>query len=152
MIPPRISLSRFARRWLPAALGLAARTIALADLVPNAPIPDFHLPVFDAATERKTSDLRGASAIYHSRDLIELHDFTLVMFQPDGMQNLEVKSPKAMLRVPERVAEGDQSIRVRGPSYELTGRDWRWEERQSHIVVRQNVRVTFKAALGNLLK
>jgi len=152
MDAPPSRLARFARRFLPPAVVLAGAAGGFAQLLPNAPIPDFHLPVFDAATERKTSDLRGAEAIYHSRDLIELHEFTLVLFLPDGSQNLEVKSPKAMLHVPERIAEGDQAILVRGPSYELTGRDWRWEEKENHIIVRQEVRVTFKAALGNLLK
>jgi hypothetical protein len=144
--------SRFARRLMPVTIALAAVTGTFADLLPNGPIPNFHLPVFDAASGNKTSDLRGATAIYHSRTLIELDEFTLVMFQPDGTTSLEVQSPKAMLNVPERVAEGDLSIRVRGPSYELTGRNWRWEEKNDHIVVRQEVRVTFKASLGNLLK
>ena len=152
MFPSPARLVRRVRRLVPAAIVLAAVAGGFAQLVPNAPIPDFHLPVFDAATGTKTYDLRGASAIYHSPQLVELNDFVLRGFTAGETLRFEVQSPKAMLHVPERVAEGDQSIHAHDASYDLTGRDWRWEERENHIVVRQDVRVTINASLGSFLK
>jgi hypothetical protein len=152
MKPPPRRGTRFLKTalWsLAAAAGLFA---APGGLTPNAPITDFRLPVFDAATGRKTHDLRGGTAIYHSAQLVELRDFTLRVLQPDGSTQLSVQSPKAMLHIPDRVAEGDETIHAWAVNYDLTGKDWRWEERENHLVVRQGVRVSFTAQMGSILK
>ena len=134
-----------------AGLFMAASTLRAA-IMPDAPITDFRLPMFDAVTGKKTADLSGATALFRSPIVIEFKDFTLSLYRADGGAQLEIQSPNATVFTQESVAVGSDTIRVRAPDYEITGRDWRWNARDNEVAIRQNVRVTFNARLMSLLK
>jgi len=135
-----------------ALLALAGATRAAPPSLPEAPIIDFHLSLFDDETGRKTSDLRGGTAIYHGAEQLEIRDFTLSLFDSKGALALKVASPKAHLQIKTRVAEGDESIDVAGPGYSLAGKRWRCEEPTRKIAIREEARVVFQAQLIDILK
>lgn len=135
-----------------ALLALAGATRAAPPSLAEAPIIDFHLSLFDDETGRKTSDLRGGTAIYHGTEQLEIRDFTLTLFDSKGALALKVASPKAHLQIKTRVAEGDESIDVAGPGYSLAGKRWRCEEPARKIAIREEARVVFQAQLIDILK
>ena len=135
-----------------ALLALAGATRAAPPSLTEAPIIDFHLSLFDDETGRKTSDLRGGTAIYHGTEQLEIRDFTLSLFDSKGSLSLKVASPKAHLQIKTRIAEGDDSIDVAGSGYSLAGKRWRCEEPARKIAIREEARVVFQAQLIDILK
>jgi|GEM_PF-1964964 len=135
-----------------ALLALAGATRAAPPSLAEAPIIDFKLSLFDDETGRKTSDLRGGTAIYHGAELLEVRTFTLTIFDKKGELALKVVSSKALLQIKPRIAEGDDSIDVAGPGYSLAGKRWRCEEPARKIAIREEARVVFQAQLIDILK
>jgi hypothetical protein len=135
-----------------AVLALAGTTRAAPPSLAEAPIIDFRLSLFDDETGRKTSDLRGGTAIYHGAELLEVRDFTLTLFDSKSALALKVVSPKALLQLKTRIAEGDESIDVAGPGYSLAGKRWRCDEPARKIAIREEARVVFQAQLIDILK
>ncbi len=133
--------------WLAASTGQAAGP-SMAD----APIIDFRLAMFDAINGRKTSDLRGGTAIYHSAELMEVRDFTLTLLRRDGATSLQVRSPKAFVHLKTRRADGEDAIEVSGPNYAITGQRWTCDEPAKAVTIRQQTRVVFNVALLDVLK
>ena len=118
----------------------------------DSPIRDFRLSLYDDETGRKTSDLRGSTALYHGNEEVELRDFTLTLLNQRGTLALKVAGAKALLHVKPRVAEGDESIEVQGPGYSLVGKRWRCDEPARKITIREQAHVVFQAPLIDILK
>ena len=135
-----------------AVLALAGATRAAPPSLAEAPIIDFRLSLFDDETGRKTSDLRGGTAIYHGAEQLEIRDFTLTLLDRKGALALKVASPKALLQIKTRLAEGDDSIDVTGPGYSLAGKRWRCDEPARKIAIREEAHVVFQAQLIDILK
>ena len=146
--PRRPTLGLFAAALL--ALGAAAR--AAAPSLTDAPVLNFRLALFDDETGRKTSDMRGGSAIYHGAEQVEIRDFTLTLLDHKNALALRITSPKAILQLKTRIAEGDDHIDVAGPGYTLAGKLWRCEEPARKITIRDGAQVVFQAPLIDLLK
>ncbi len=142
----------FALGLLVALLALGAATRAAPPSMTDAPIINFRLALFDDETGRKTSDLRGATAIYHGAEQVEIRDFTLTLMDRRDNVALKVTSPKANLQIKTRVAEGDETIDVQGPGYSLAGKRWRCEEPARKIAIREESRVVFQAPLIDILQ
>jgi hypothetical protein len=134
------------------ALACAAPLRAAAPSLADSPIMDFRLSLFDNETGRKTSDLRGGSALYRGDELVEIRDFTLTLLNTRGAVALIAVSPKALLQVKTRIATGDENIDVQGPGYSLSGKTWRCEETTRKVTIRDGARVVFQAPLLDILK
>mgnify|MGYP001366549301 CR=1 FL=1 len=135
-----------------AVLALAGATRAAPPSLTDAPILNFRLALFDDETGRKTSDLRGSTAIYRSAELVEIRDFTLTLLDRKDAIALKVVSPKAMLQIKTRMADGDETIDVEGPGYSLAGKRWHCDEPARKIAIREEARVVFEAPLLDILK
>ncbi len=135
-----------------ALLALAADARAAAPSLADAPIINFRLALFDDETGRKTSDLRGGSAVYRGTEQIEIREFTLTLLDRRNTLALRVTSPKALLQLQTRIAAGDDHIDVAGPGYTLAGKRWRCEEPVRRITIRDGAQVVFQAPLIDLLK
>lgn len=144
-----------ARRLAPFAallLALGAPLRAVPPTLADSPILDFRLALFDDESGRKTSDLRGASATYRGAELVEIQEFILTLLNTRGATALQVASPKALLQVKTRIAEGDAGIDVQGPGYSLTGKNWHCEENTRKVAIRDGAEVVFQAQLLDILK
>lgn len=132
-------------------LGLTATRAALPSML-DAPIVDFRLSLFDEATGRKSSDLRGATGVYLGSERVEIREFTLTLLNGRGTKALLVQSPKAVLQIKPRIASGEDGIHVAGPGYTLDGKRWQCDEPARKIAIRDGAEVHFEAPLIDILK
>ena len=132
-------------------LGLVAMTwtwTLLAQMIPDAPIQHFKLPMFGENGYKKW-ELRGLKGHYHSDQEALVEGLELVVFSGDEDMQVEnrIRSPKALIYLQ---AEGESSLFVVGPGYEIQGRNWLWEGLERKIIVREAVRVSFAGTVDIL--
>ena len=139
-------------RWLIAVLCLVAGTwTLLAQMIPDAPIQHFKLPMFGENGFKKW-ELRGLQGHYYNEQQAMVEGLELVVFSGDEAMEVEnrIRSPKALIHLQESRAEGDSSLFVVGPGYEIQGRNWLWEGLERKIIVRESVRVSFAGTVDIL--
>lgn len=122
-----------------------------AQMIPDAPIQHFKLPMFGENGFKKW-ELRGLKGHYHSDREALVEGLELVVFSGDAAMQVEnrITSPRALIHLQESRAEGESSLFVVGPGYEIQGRNWIWEGLQRKIVVRESVRVSFAGTVDIL--
>jgi hypothetical protein len=120
-------------------------------MVPDAPIQHFRLPMF-GEDGYKSWELRGLKGDYISESEALVTGLELIVFSGDEalFEETSIRSPKATIYLKEARAEGDSSLFVVGPGYEIQGRDWTWEGSNRKIIVRDAVRVSFSGSVDIL--
>ena len=115
-----------------------------AQMTPDAPIEHFRLPMF-GENGYKEWELRGLRGHYHSEEKALVEGLELVVFSGDAAmwEENRIRSPRALIHLKESRAEGESSLFVSGPGYEIEGRNWTWDGKDRKIVVRETVRVSF---------
>jgi len=134
------------------ALGaLAGCLVVYGQMVPDAPIEHFRLPMF-GEDGYKTWELRGFRGHYLSEEEALVEGLELVVFSGDETVSEEnrIRSPRARILLEEARAEGDSSLFVTGPGYEIQGQDWSWDGAERKIIVRKDVRVSFAGSVDIL--
>lgn len=123
----------------------------LGQMVPDAPIQHFRLPMF-GENGYKSWELRGLTGTYVSEQEALVEGVELVVFSGDEdlLQETRIRSPKATIYLKEARAEGASSLFVTGPGYEIQGQNWTWEGSNRKIIVRQAVRVSFAGSVDIL--
>jgi len=123
----------------------------LAQMMPDAPIEHFRLPMFGENGFKKW-ELRGTKGHYHNEREALVEGLELVVFSGDEamVEENRIRSPRALIYLKESRAEGDSSLFVIGPGYEIQGRNWTWEGLERKIVVREAVRVSFAGSVDIL--
>lgn len=116
----------------------------LAQMMPDAPIQHFRLPMF-GDNGYKQWELRGLKGHYYNQESAMVEGLELLVYsgEEDLVVENRIRSPKALINLKESRAEGDSSLFVTGPGYEVQGRDWTWDGAERKIVVRESVRVSF---------
>ncbi|NBD38728.1 MAG: hypothetical protein GVY10_09180 [Verrucomicrobia bacterium] len=120
-------------------------------MMPDAPIEDFRLPVF-AENGYKSWELRGLRGHYRGEEKALVEGLELAVFSADEamLREMLIRSPRADINFAATRAEGDSSLFVDGPNYEISGRNWTWFGEEEKIVVRESVRVSFAGAVNIL--
>ncbi len=120
-------------------------------MTPEAPIGHFRLPMF-GADGYKSWELRGLKGHFLGEGTALVEGLELVVYSgaADLREENRIRSPRALIHFDESRAEGDSSLFVSGPGFEIEGRDWTWEGRQRKIIVREAVRVSFSGSLDIL--
>lgn len=120
-------------------------------MTPDAPIEHFRLPMF-GEKGFKTWELRGLRGHYLSEDEVRVEGLELAIFSGDASAEEEnlIRSPSALIHFPDSMAEGESSLFVLGPGYEIQGRDWTWFGESRKIIVRKAVRVSFAGSVDIL--
>lgn len=142
------------RRGLLAATGFMGASGLLAlfgQMVPDAPIEHFRLPMF-GENGYKSWELRGLTGHYLSEEKAMVEGLELVVYSGDASLREEntIRSPRALIDLGRAHAEGDSSLFVTGPGYDIQGENWTWDGAQQRIIVRENVRVAFSGSLDIL--
>lgn len=138
--------------WPSALFILFGGGLLLGQMVPDAPIEHFRMPMF-GTDGYKTWELRGLRGHVlgdGERALVEGLELVVFSGDADMLEENLIRSPKAMIYFEASRAEGDSSLFVVGPGYEIQGRDWTWEGREQKIVVRDAVRVSFAGTVNIL--
>lgn len=131
--------------------GLFSTIVLFGQMVPDAPIQHFRLPMF-GENGYKSWELRGLKGSYISDSEALVEGVELVVFSGDEAvrEDTSIRSPKATIYLKEARAESDSSLFVLGPGYEIQGRNWTWEGSQQKITVRESVRVAFNGSIDIL--
>jgi hypothetical protein len=141
---------------LPATLLAAFATVCgglalFGQMVPDAPIQHFTLPMF-GDNGYKSWELRGLKGHYLSPEQAMVEGLELVVFSGDAtmLEENRIRSPKALIHFDTQRAEGESSLFVVGPGYEIQGRNWTWDGVDRKIIVREAVRVSFAGSVDIL--
>ena len=131
----------------------AAILIAGAQLMPDAPVSNFRLPMFgeDGFPEW---DLRGEEARYVDEKQVDLNGMKLSVYddlQPGRVETVIV-SPSAVFLIEENRLVGNDSIRVDGDNFQVLGDIWRWIGDEKSVEIDGNVKVTFFEELTGILQ
>lgn len=120
-------------------------------MTPDAPIEHFRLPMF-AENGYKHWELRGVRGHYSNEDQALVEGLELLVYSADADMLVEnrIRSPRALIHLKDARAEGDSSLFVVGPGYEIQGRNWTWEGSDRKIIVRESVRVSFSGSVDIL--
>ncbi len=124
-----------------------------AQIVPDAPVIDFKLPMF-GENGYKIWDLQGDEGRYINTERIDVINLKLRVFSGDSSLLLDttIESPEATMLIRSNRALSNSSIRMVGPNYHITGMIWHWEGSKRTLVVKKNVRVKFQDTLTDILK
>jgi len=128
-------------------------SILLAQMIPNAPVENFRLPMFNAEGYR-TWELRGAKGIYRDGDHVDLVAMEIQLFTGDasGEVQTEITSPDATVLIAENKAVGHNGILITNRDFKITGQNWTWHGNEDRVSIETNVEVTFFEGIGDILK
>lgn len=147
----RFRILRLPSLWLTAILTTVGGLMLSGQMVPDAPIEHFRLPMF-GDEGYKSWELRGLRGHYINENEALIEGLELIIFSGDEaiLEENRIRSPKATIYFGDARAESDSSLFVVGPGYEIQGRDWTWEGRERRITVREAVRVSFAGSVDIL--
>jgi lipopolysaccharide export system protein LptC len=139
-------------RWL-LLLGLCGAVLAAsAQLMPDAPVVNFRLPMF-GDDGHLDWDLRGQEGVL-SGEQVEVRGMRLLVFDDEQPERVEMEmiSPKATVLIPERQVRGEETITLVGDNFIITGERWAWDSNDNRVVIDEKVKVTFFEELTGILK
>lgn len=130
------------------ALLLLLSVGGMGQMVPDAPIEHFSLPMF-GEDGYKSWELRGFRGHYLSEKAAMVEGLELISFQGGEAltEDNRIRSPRATIDFAKSEASGETSLFVTGPGYEIQGQDWTWYGKERKIVVRRSVRVSLSGGL-----
>ncbi|MDR1789320.1 MAG: hypothetical protein LBR12_03065 [Opitutaceae bacterium] len=143
------------RRLLPVFFLLAPALHAASSAIKtNAPIKNFHLPLFDK-TNRLSADLRAGQAVIPGGDVIHVADMSLSQYEyprdaaPDSKPALTttLAAPVATVFPREQRILGNASLRLTRPDLDVSGADWSYDHRAKKLTLNRDTRVTILAPL-----
>ena len=120
---------------------------------PAAPAVNWVLPIFTDKEGFRSMTLRG-SEIRPATNRIAVTDLSITIFSGDAAAQIDsmLLSPAALFLPKENRASGDKSVRFIRDDVEVTGVGWTYDHKARKVSLRQNVRVTFRAQLQDILK
>jgi hypothetical protein len=136
----------------------AATTIAATAAPPTpapAPAPAYNwvLPLFADKDGHRTMTLRGTEVRPAGKD-IAVTNLSITVFTGDAKAQVDsiLLSPLAVFQTKEQRARGDRSVRFIQDDIEVTGQRWTYDHAARKVSLQENVRVTFRAKLNDILK
>jgi len=119
----------------------------------DAPIVNFRLPTFTPEGFRQWL-VRGSEARLLSAREIDIRELTLTVFSGDAQDRIDtmILSPAARVVTDTQLVSGPDTIRVIRDDLEASGSQWTYDHREKRIIMKKNVRVTFRAELTNFLQ
>ena len=117
------------------------------------PAVNWVLPLFTDKEGFRSMTLRGSEVRPRGRS-IEVTDLSITIFSGDAHSQVDsmLLSPTALFSPKENLASGDKSVRFIRDDVEVTGVGWLYDHAAKKVSLRQNVRVTFRAQINDILK
>lgn len=132
---------------------MGAVLIATAQLMPDAPVSNFRLPMF-GDDGLLSWDLRGQEARFVKENQIDLAGMRLSVYdeiQPGRVETLII-SPQAIFFIESKEIIGNETITVEGDNFFAIGDNWRWLGDEKSVEIDGNVKVTFSENLSGILQ
>lgn len=136
----------------------ALRAQAPAPSVPAsgpAPAQNWVLPIFTDKEGYRSMTLRGSEVRPSpGGKSIVVTNLNITIFSGDEKAQVDsvLLSPAALFQPKENRASGDSTVRFIRDDIEVTGTGWTYDHKTKNISLRQDVRVTFRAELKDILK
>ena len=85
---------------------------------------------------------------------IAVTDLSITIFSGDAATTVDsiLLSPAAVFLPKENQARGDKSVRLIRDDFEVTGVVWTYDHTTKKVSLQENVRVTFRTQLNDILK
>ncbi len=120
-----------------------------------APAPAFNwvLPIFTDKEGYRSTTLRG-SEVRPFQGGVTVTDLNVTIFSGNAIPVVDsiLLSPVARFMQKDNQASGDKSVRFIRDDIEVTGVGWVYDHELKKISLQENVRVTFRAQLNDILK
>jgi hypothetical protein len=128
--------------------GAAAQDIGSAPPARNWTLPLFTKEGFSQMT------LRGDEVRPITADRIDISGMTVTVYSGDAraMVDTVLSSPEATFLISEKIARGDQSVRLVRDDVEVTGESWTYFYNEKKVLIARNARVVFHAAMPDILR
>ena len=122
-------------------------------VVAGAPAVNWVLPIFTDKEGFRSMTLRGSEVRPVGRT-ISVTDLSITIFTGDATSQVDsmLLSPAAVFSPKENRAGGDKAVRFIRDDIEVTGVGWTYDHAARKVTLQQNVRVTFRAQLNDILK
>jgi len=119
----------------------------------SSPAVNWVLPIFTDKEGFRSMTLRGSEVRPIGRS-IAVTDLSITIFSGDAATTVDsmLLSPSAVFLPKENLARGDKSVRFIRDDIEVTGVGWTYDHAAKKVSLQQNVRVTFRAQLNDILK
>lgn len=151
----RLVAGTLAALWL--FLPLVSLQGAGTALVPSsggaAPAVNWVLPIFTDKEGFRSMTLRGTE-VRPAGNRIAVTDLNITIFSGDAHAHVDsiLLSPAAVFLPKENRATGDKSVRFIRDDVEVTGVGWSYDHKAKKVSLQQQVRVTFRAQMNDILK
>jgi hypothetical protein len=118
-----------------------------------APAVNWVLPIFTDKEGYRSMTLRGSEVRPVGRT-IAVTDLSITIFSGDARTTVDsiLLSPEAIFLPKENRARGDKAVRFIRDDFEVTGVGWTYDHTTKKVTLAQNVKVTFRAQLNDILK
>jgi hypothetical protein len=144
---PRKSLAATVAFLSATLLGLA-QDAALAP-----PAKNWTLPLFTKEGYRQMT-LKGSEVRPVDSDRIDISGLDVTVFSggADAKVDTVILSPQASFMINEKVARGDEGVRMVRDDVDVTGVGWTYYYNEKKVLIAHNAHVVFHAGLPQLLK
>lgn len=122
-------------------------------VVASSPAVNWVLPIFTDKEGFRSMTLRGSEVRPVGRT-IAVTDLSITIFSGDVSSQVDsmLLSPAAVFSPKENRAGGEKSVRFIRDDIEVTGVGWTYDHAAKKVSLQQEVRVTFRAQLNDILK
>jgi len=117
---------------------------AVAQLQPGQEVEGFRVPNFDEQGQLK-SQLFGDRAVVRSSDLIELENVRVELYR-DGLVETRISSPHCLYLRRARVVQSTSSIFIVRGDVQVTGENYRYDQRRDRFMILTNAKVVIRNA------
>ncbi len=128
-------------------------SLARAQAPTPSPALNWVLPIFTDKEGFRSMTLRG-SEVRPDGKSIAVTDLSITIFSGDAKAHVDsiLLSPQATFLPKEQQARGTNAVRFIRDDIEVTGVGWTYDHATKKVSLQQNVRVTFRAQLNDILK
>jgi len=135
------------------ALASVAPGIPAQDIAVAPPAKKWTLPLFTKEGYRQMT-LRGDEVVPVTSDRVDIigMNFTAFSGGPEAKVDSVLLSPKATFMINERIASGDETVRLVRDDVDVSGTGWTYYYNEKKVLINRNAHVVFHAALPDILK
>ena len=119
-----------------------------------APVKNFRLPTFTPEGYRRVMLKAGQARPSEDGARIDLLDMELTLFTSRADEAIEatLTAPSATFFPQKLLATGPDTVRLERADLTVTGADWSYDHPGRKVVILRDARLTFRSALGDILK
>jgi hypothetical protein len=146
-------VNRAAKTLSTGAALLAAALCCAQDSTIAPPAKNWTLPLFTKEGYRQMT-LKGSEVRPVSSDQVDIGGLDVTVFSggPDAKVDTVILSPEASFMINEKIARGDQSVRMIRDDVDVTGVGWTYYYNEKKVLISHSAHVVFHSGLPDMLR